>query len=61
MRERKQRNGSAGPENCGLTVHREIQADVFELWIGISRLMARLSGPERRTDAGHRPKRRPDR
>ncbi|MDI1342799.1 MAG: hypothetical protein PSV22_01690 [Pseudolabrys sp.] len=37
----------------------EIEADVFELWIGISRLMARVNGSDRRSDAGHRGKRRP--
>lgn len=36
----------------------EIARDVFELWMGISRLMERIHGPDRRTLASdHRPRR----
>jgi hypothetical protein len=62
MRERKQRGGELAPDDRSLGIRREdIEADIFELWIGISRLMARVNGSDRRTDAGHRGKRRPGR
>jgi hypothetical protein len=62
MRERKQRGGGLAPDDRSLGIRREeIEADIFELWIGISRLMARVNGLDRRADAGHRGKRRPGR
>lgn len=62
MRERKQRGGASVADDRSHGIrHEEIEADVFELWIGISRLMARVNGSDRRSDAGHRGKRRPDR
>ena len=60
MRERKQSGGGLAPEDRSLGVRpEEIEADVFELWIGISRLMARVNGSDRRSDGGLRGKRRP--
>lgn len=55
MREPKQRSGGLAPEDRSPGVRpEEIETDVFELWIGISRLMARVNG----SDAGYRGKRR---
>ena len=62
MREQKQRGGGLAPDDRSLGIRpEEIEADVFELWIGISRLMARVNGSDRRSDAGYRGKRLPRR
>ena len=62
MRERKRRGDGSVADHCSHGIrHEEIEADVFELWIGISRLMARVSGPDRRSDARIRIKQPPDR
>ncbi len=62
MREPKQRGGESVVNHGGHGIrHEEIEADVFELWIGISRLMERVSGADRRTDAGDRGRKRPNR
>lgn len=45
MRQRKRKNKAPAVGNLIKGVWRdEIVADVFELWIGISRLMARMRG-----------------
>jgi hypothetical protein len=47
VRNRKKR-GPRADEPIQGHLRKEIEGDVFELWIGISRLMARLNGPHRR-------------
>lgn len=62
MREPKQRGGESVADHGSHGARQEeIEADVFELWIGISRLMARVSGSDRRSDGASRAKKRLDR
>ena len=46
----KIKNGAAVTEKLAPGWHDEIAQDVFEIWIGISRLMARVSGADRRLE-----------
>jgi hypothetical protein len=62
MREPKRRGGESVADHSSHGIRREeIEADAFELWIGISRLMERVSGADRRTDARTRVKHLPER
>ncbi|RDV04060.1 hypothetical protein [Undibacter mobilis] len=56
MRTRKQRSSQAVASDRRL--HDEIEADVFEIWIGVSRLMSRLREPYTPFKASRRPARR---
>jgi hypothetical protein len=47
---RKVRRPNANDRASGI-LRNEIEGDVFELWIGISRLMARMHGPRQTFDA----------
>lgn len=47
MRVRKRKtNGPSGGNGSDSRERREIEADVLEIWIGVSRLMARLTEAE---------------
>ncbi len=62
MRKAKRRSGESVADHGGHGLRpEEIEADVFELWIGISRLMERVRGSDRRSDAAIRAKKRPGR
>lgn len=62
MRQRKRKcTRPAANELIQGICRQEIEADVFELWLGISRLMARVTAPDRKLEAGAGGKRRPDR
>lgn len=62
MRERKRKSIRPAADDLIHGIRRqEIEADVFELWIGISRLMTRVNLPDRKSDAGARGKGRPGR
>ena len=62
MRESRQRGGELVADHGRHGIrHDEIEADVFELWIGISRLMERVSGADRQLRARTRAKHLPER
>ena len=46
MRARKQKNSTADTDNLIQTWRDDIVVDVFELWVGVSRLMAKVGGSE---------------
>lgn len=58
MREQKRKNrvSAAGDRIKGVR-HDEIMGDVFELWIGIARLMARMRGSDQPLESSPGPKR----
>ena len=60
MRQRKRKSKAPAAGNLIKGIWRdEIVADVFELWIGISRLMARMRGSQPQFEIAA-PKRLPD-
>ena len=62
MRESKRKSTRSVADDLIHGIQRqEIEADVFELWLGVSRLMARVTMPDRKLDAGIRGKGRPGR
>jgi hypothetical protein len=62
MRKAKGRGGESVADHGGHGLRpEEIEADVFELWIGISRLMERVRGSDRRSSARTRVKPLPER
>jgi hypothetical protein len=54
MRTRNRRNEAAVTDKLIKGWPDEIARDVLELWIGISRLMARISGSDRQRGSGGR-------
>jgi hypothetical protein len=58
MRQHTRKGGAPGPEYLIDGILRdEIAADVFELWVGVSRLMARMRRPQRQIEIDIRARR----
>jgi hypothetical protein len=59
MRARKARSFQPGANSAGdRRLRKEIEADVFEIWVGVSRLMSRLCEPDAPFKTGRRPAQR---